>query len=61
MHSLPRIHQGFLGWRCPSLIRVSGIEPKLSVRFFDPFFTTKDVGKGSGLGLAVILRHHAQP
>ncbi|MCB1871546.1 MAG: response regulator [Gammaproteobacteria bacterium] len=32
----------------------SGIDPKAINNIFDPFFTTKDVGKGSGLGLAVI-------
>ena len=32
----------------------SGIEPEAISQIFDPFFTTKDVGKGSGLGLAVI-------
>ncbi len=31
-----------------------GIDPELHDRIFDPYFTTKDVGKGSGLGLAVV-------
>jgi len=31
-----------------------GIEPPLLDRIFDPYFTTKGVGKGSGLGLAVV-------
>lgn len=31
-----------------------GIEPELTERIFDPYFTTKDIGKGSGMGLAVV-------
>jgi PAS domain S-box-containing protein len=31
-----------------------GIAPELVERIFDPYFTTKDVGKGSGMGLAVV-------
>ncbi len=31
-----------------------GIPPDLLDRIFDPYFTTKEVGKGSGMGLAVV-------
>ncbi len=32
----------------------TGIEPDLIERLIDPFFTTKGVGKGTGLGLAMV-------
>ena len=31
-----------------------GMDARVLERIFDPYFTTKDVGKGSGLGLAVV-------
>ena len=38
-----------------------GIAPENITRIYDPFFTTKDIGKGTGLGLAVsygIIQEH---
>ncbi len=32
-----------------------GIKPEYMDRIFEPYFTTKEVGKGSGMGLAVVL------
>ena len=32
----------------------SGIAPKIKGLIFDPYFTTKDVGKGLGMGLAIV-------
>jgi len=32
----------------------TGIDPAIQDRIFDPYFTTKEVGKGSGMGLAIV-------
>ncbi len=31
-----------------------GIAPEIQERIFDPYFTTKEVGKGTGMGLAIV-------
>jgi len=32
-----------------------GIAPEIRERIFDPYFTTKEIGKGTGMGLSVVL------
>ena len=31
-----------------------GIAPEIQERIFDPYFTTKEIGKGTGMGLAIV-------
>jgi PAS domain S-box-containing protein len=55
--------QLFLGRYARILIEDTGpgIDPENLERIFDPYFTTREVGKGSGMGLAVvhgIVKHH---
>ena len=38
-----------------------GIDDKIKDKIFDPYFTTRKIGKGSGMGLAIvygIVKHH---
>lgn len=53
MPAHPDAHAG--KWVCLSFEDSGcGIPPENLARIFEPFFTTKDVGKGTGLGLAMV-------
>ncbi|WP_300669910.1 cache domain-containing protein [Desulfoluna sp.] len=59
--SVARAREGVQGVEIRVQDTGMGIEPESLDKLFDPFFTTKEVGKGTGLGLAVsagIIERH---
>lgn len=52
LHSHPEIQPG-LFVQLSVRDNGSGIPPEIQDRIFDPYFTTKDIGKGTGMGLAI--------
>ena len=43
-------------WASQSRTMAQGIPLGIKEKIFNPFFTTKEVGKGTGLGLTIVLK-----